>query len=91
MGFKSDKVVSATDTEIVLEWTNGVPVYSDSQRPTLYFNKSSEAYYAITDQNLTNAITVTENSPADIKCSFAGGCKFELQASGIATQFIENP
>jgi len=86
MGLKASKIVSKSATEIIAEWSLGIPTSATEEAPTLFFKKTGvEAYYATTTSKISNPVVVTESAPADIKCSFSGGCKLELTATGLSS------
>jgi hypothetical protein len=50
----------------------------------------SVVHYADGKINITNALEITA-ATTDLACSFSGGCKFEVQAKGLATLFRGDP
>jgi hypothetical protein len=46
-------------------------------------------YWARMQATVTNPLSVTTSSSA-VSCSFAGGCRFEVTANGLASQLHHN-
>jgi hypothetical protein len=85
-------VVVDSATQVTATWKDGVPtVSSASEKAILSFTKNGiiDTFYAISTQTLANAITVT-SSTADLKCSFEGGCKYEVISTAGLTTLLKN-
>jgi hypothetical protein len=91
-GVKADTVSVDSATQVTATWTKGVPVLSTPTSPVLSFthDTSSHVHNAATSEVVTNIVSVSGSSPS-LSCSFAGGCLYEVSASGLASQLKHNP
>ena len=100
-GHEATAVVVASATSATATFAKGIPTVSAAEAPKLWFVKTTrrralaavadtkETHYASNTQTLDNALAVTTSSTG-LSCSFAGGCLFEITASGLATQMASN-
>ena len=100
---KSVKVITPTETVLVVvnsatqvtaTFKFGVPTTSSTLiKPILYFEKSGAKtrIYAISANVLTNTLSLTSSS-SGLKCSFAGGCSFNVKATaGLMAIMKDSP
>jgi len=87
-------VVVNSATQVTATWKYGVPTTSSTLiKPVLYFVKDSSKVkiYAISDQVLTNTLSLTSSS-SSLQCSYAGGCSFNVKATaGLMSIMKERP
>lgn len=90
-GIKADSVVVASATSATATWNRGVPLAAAATAPDLWFESTTteEKYWAQMGATVANPLSVTASSSA-VSCSFAGGCRFEVTASGLASQLHHN-
>ena len=84
-----------SENEIEVWFKDGVPVSvdNDDSRPTLVFKKDSNMYIADFGQGYTqdtSAANLAINEvPSDLRCSFAGGCIYEIVSPGLTKTMKE--
>jgi len=85
-GVSADSVTVASATQATATWTLGVPINTNASKPALSFTNDAktQTFRAAVTPDLLNAVSVSSNS-AGLECSFAGGCEFEIAASGLAS------
>jgi len=93
-GVPATSVSIDSATQVTATWVKGVPVASTSASPSLYFNSSSSEdllHYASVPAaaTVTNTLSMTQSSTA-VSCSFAGGCLYEVAATGLASLLASN-
>ena len=90
-GVFADQVTIVSDTEIVAQWTLGIPVLSGDETPVLVFEYSAEGivHRAGVSATISNPLTITSHS-SGLSCSFAGGCLFHIEAAGLSAAVQKN-
>jgi hypothetical protein len=92
-GVSADSVVVAADgVSAVATFNKGVPVTTSPQKPELIFKNQANAtsfHSNIGNVTINNAILVTGAS-ANLQCSFAGGCEYEVHSAGLSSLMRTN-
>ena len=79
-------------TSADVTFPGGIPIAATSSVPTLVFTSTADgtqllAYSDATAVALTNPLSV-RGSTASLACSFAGGCQYAVQASGLTASLL---
>jgi hypothetical protein len=86
-GVEAESVTVAQDgLSAVATFSKGVPVTTSPQKPQLYFTNQANAtvfHSNIGNVTVNNSILITAAS-ANLQCSFAGGCEYEVHAAGLS-------
>lgn len=92
-GVPADSVTVAGDgLSAVATFNKGVPVTTSPQKPKLYFTVQSNGtqfHSNIGNVTVNNTILITGAS-ANLQCSFAGGCEYEVHSAGLSSLMKQN-
>jgi hypothetical protein len=87
-GVAADAVTVANDgVSAVATFNKGVPVTTSPQKPQLIFLNTANGtifHSNIGNVTINNTIVITGAS-ANLQCSFAGGCEYEVHAAGLSS------
>lgn len=81
----AESVEKIDDSTVVATWSKGVPPLNNGP-VSLWFEESEgiQVFFADTTLiNFDNPLDIT--SVADVSCSFAGGCTYQVEGVGVAT------
>jgi hypothetical protein len=82
----ADTVTVDTDNQITAVWNKGVPIRTNENILLAFKQDEPYLYYKADTSSFTfsNNLEISSSS-SGIQCSFAGGCKYEITASGLAS------
>jgi len=93
LGFTGTGAASST-TEVTCTFDKGVPSSDAEVSPTVVFVRDS----ASTEDTALNASSLTVTNPLTVvggqtglTCSFAGGCHYNIEATGLASALAGDP